>query len=113
MEAKDVQSLQEAYASMYNTSEESQTEVISETVVRTGPDGKPVFPHNEGGPTEAEVRRDMRAGKKPAPSTRAGMKPAKPAPSTRAGKQMKEEFELMKNNNRVQIANFALKLVRK
>ena len=48
MEAKDVKSLQEAYASMYNTSEESQTEVISETVVRTGPDGRPVFPHNEG-----------------------------------------------------------------
>ena len=28
---------------MYNTSEESQTEVIKETVVRTGPDGKPVL----------------------------------------------------------------------
>ena len=76
---------------MYNTSEESQTEVISETVVRTGPDGKPVFPHNEGGPTEAEVRRDMKADKKPAPSTRA---PKKPAPSTRAGKQMKEESSI-------------------
>ena len=98
MEAKDVKSLQEAYASMYNTSEESQTEVISETVVRTGPDGKPVFPHSKDGPTEIEVRRDMRAGKKPAkstPPTRAGMKPAKPAPradtkpapSTRAPKK--------------------------
>ena len=76
---------------MYNTSEESQTEVISETVVRTGPDGKPVFPHNEGGPTEVEVRRDMKADKKPAPSTRA---PKKPAPSTRAGKQMKEESSI-------------------
>ena len=66
---------------MYTTSEESQTEVISETVVRTGPDGKPVFPHSEGGPTEIEVRRDMRAGKKP-------------APSARAGKQMKEESSI-------------------
>ena len=105
MEAKDVKSLQEAYASMYNTSEESQTEVISETVVRTGPDGKPVFPHSKDGPTEIEVRRDMRAGKKPAkstPPTRAGMKPAKPAPradtkpapSTRADKQMKEESSI-------------------
>ena len=101
MEAKDVQSLQEAYASMYTTSEESQTEVVSETVVRTGPDGKPVFPHSKGGPTEAEVRRDMRAGKKPAPSTRAPKKPSpapradtKPAPSTRAGKQMKEESSI-------------------
>ena len=105
MEAKDVKSLQEAYASMYNTSEESQTEVISETVVRTGPDGKPVFPHSKDGPTEIEVRRDMRAGKKPAkstPPTRAGMKPAKPAPradtkpapSTRVDKQMKEESSI-------------------
>ena len=79
---------------MYNTSEESQTEVISETVVRTGPDGKPVFPHTKGGPTEAEVRRDMRAGKKPAPSTRA---PKKPSPAPRAdttGKQMKEESSI-------------------
>ena len=91
MEAKDVQSLQEAYASMYTTSEESQTEVISETVVRTGPDGKPVFPHSEGGPTEIEVRRDMRAGKKPAPSARAG---SRLAPSARAGKQMKEESSI-------------------
>ena len=91
MEAKDVQSLQEAYASMYTTSEESQTEVISETVVRTGPDGKPVFPHSAGGPTEAEVRRDMRAGKKPAPSARAG---SRLAPSARAGKQMKEESSI-------------------
>lgn len=105
MEAKDVKSLQEAYASMYNTSEESQTEVISETVVRTGPDGKPVFPHREGGPTEIEVRREMRAGKKPAPSTRAPKKPSpapradrKPTPSTRpstrAEKQMKEESSI-------------------
>ena len=105
MEAKDVKSLQEAYASMYNTSEESQTEVISETVVRTGPDGKPVFPHSKDGPTEIEVRRDMRAGKKPAkpsPSTRAPKKPSspapradtKPAPSTRVDKQMKEESSI-------------------
>ena len=76
---------------MYTTSEESQTEVISETVVRTGPDGKPVFPHSEGGPTEIEVRRDMRAGKKPAPSARAG---SRLAPSARAGKQMKEESSI-------------------
>ena len=105
MEAKDVKSLQEAYASMYNTSEESQTEVISETVVRTGPDGKPVFPHSKDGPTEIDVRRDMRAGKKPAkpsPSTRAPKKPSspapradtKPAPSTRVDKQMKEESSI-------------------
>ena len=90
---------------MYNTSEESQTEVISETVVRTGPDGKPVFPHSKDGPTEIEVRRDMRAGKKPAkpsPSTRAPKKPSspapradtKPAPSTRVDKQMKEESSI-------------------
>ena len=105
MEAKDVKSLQEAYASMYNTSEESQTEVISETVVRTGPDGKPVFPHSKDGPTEIEVRREMRAGKKPASSTRAPKKPSpapradrKPTPSTRpstrADKQMKEESSI-------------------
>ena len=84
---------------------EHEGESISETVVRTGPDGKPVFPHREGGPTEAEVRREMRAGKKPAPSTRGPKKPTsapradrKPAPSTRpstrAEKQMKEESSI-------------------
>ena len=92
---------------MYNTSEESQTEVISETVVRTGPDGKPVFPHSKDGPTEIEVRGGMkkpapeRRSKKPAPSTRAPKKPSpapradtKPAPSTRVDKQMKEESSI-------------------
>ena len=91
MEAKDVQSLQEAYASMYNTSEESQTEVISETAVKTGPDVR-------GGMKKPAPER---GSKKPAPSTRAPKKPSpapradtKPAPSTRVDKQMKEESSI-------------------
>ena len=92
---------------MYNTSEESQTEVISETVARTGPDGKPVFMRDKDAPPEPLVRGGMkkpapeRGSKKPAPSTRAPKKPSpapradtKPAPSTRADKQMKEESSI-------------------
>ena len=89
MEAKDVQSLQEAYASMYNTSEESQTEVISETV-------KPAPESASKKPAPS-----TRAPKKPSPAPRADTKPApapradrKPAPSTRADKQMKEESSI-------------------
>ena len=91
MEAKDVKSLQEAYASMYNTSEESQTEVISETVI-SGPDGEPrKFPPLTNPPSRSKKPAPESGSKKPAPSTRA---PKKPAPSTRAGKQMKEESSI-------------------
>ena len=76
---------------MYNTSEESQTEVISETAVRTGPDVR-------GGMKKPAPER---GSKKPAPSTRAPKKPSpapradtKPAPSTRVDKQMKEESSI-------------------
>ena len=101
MEAKDVKSLQEAYASMYNTSEESQTEVISETVI-SGPDGEPrKFPPLTNPPSRSKKPAPESGSKKPAPSTRAPKKPspapradAKPAPSTRAGKQMKEESSI-------------------
>ena len=102
MEAKDVKSLQEAYASMYNTSEESQTEVISETVI-SGPDGEPrKFPPLTNPPSRSKKPSPApRADAKPAPSPRAPKKPspapradAKPAPSPRAGKQMKEESSI-------------------
>ena len=96
MTGKGAQSLRESYNAVYEERTEEKVidegimgalakvgaKEISETVVRTGPDGKPVFPHKKGGPTEAEVRRDM---KKPTPS------PSKPAPKGVSTAPVREE----------------------
>ena len=109
MEAKDVRTLMEAYASVYDNDEqidEGITSVVKSSQdkakgpARTSDRPRIKMGPGEGGRLPKKETPHTRAGKKPGkpiPSSEPKLRPSapkKPAPSTRADKQMKEESSI-------------------